>query len=364
MRRHTSGFGPTRRGVQQVPMRFQIGVVRLPWCSRYRIGLLLLAVMVLTWPPRFGPLSDRAPARWVRGIGDFAILTFAFAPDGRTIATIQTDGRVALLDAAGDGGGPVFLDHRGNATCLAFSPDGRSLAVGGPERDVWLYDLKDGGAGRPLGMGIIPGYGMAFSPDGHLLAVTSYLDHEIILWDLATGRERTRLRGHRSVPIRLAFAADGRSLASAGRSDDAILLWDPTTGRLVRRLGIPPGPVTCLAYSPDGHWLAAGRVQGLEGRLWDLEGQRGDRPLGIVSRGLHALAISPDGRLLTTADDDGVVRLRSLATGAGLGHVGGPGDRLIAVAFSPDGRLLAVAGSDADIRLWDVDEILKRHAEP
>ena len=48
-------------------------------------------------------------------------------------------------------------------------------------------------------------------------------------------------------------------------------------------------------------------------------GSAGDRPLGIVSRGLHALPGHPrltkQAPLLTTADDDGVVRLRSLATG-------------------------------------------------
>jgi hypothetical protein len=32
--------------------------------------------------------------------------------------------------------------------------------------------------------------GLAFSPDGRTLAASSFLHHEIVLWDLAAGRER------------------------------------------------------------------------------------------------------------------------------------------------------------------------------
>ncbi len=107
MRSHTSDSGPIQRAAEEGSRRSRIAVSRLPWCSRSRIGLLLLAL--LDWPglSTFGPASDPTPARRIRGSGDVAIQTFAFAPDGRTIATIQTDGRVALRRAAGDGGAPA-----------------------------------------------------------------------------------------------------------------------------------------------------------------------------------------------------------------------------------------------------------------
>ena len=52
------------------------------------------------------------------------------------------------------------------------------------------------------------------------------------------------------------------------------------------------------------------------------------------------------------------MRLWSVATGAELGHVGSPADRLTGVVFSPDGKMLAATGYDNDIRLWDVTEVL------
>src|SRR5262249_32462180 len=149
------------------------------WWGRRRIGLLLVGLIVPPCLLLSGPPDDASPARRVRGVGDAAILRFAFAPDGATIAAILASGRVALRGAAGGAANHAFLDHRGFALALAFSPDGRSLAVGGTEPDVFLHDLAAGGAGRPLGMPIRCGKGLAFSPDGRILAVSSGLDREV-----------------------------------------------------------------------------------------------------------------------------------------------------------------------------------------
>ena len=195
--------------------------------------------------------------------------------------------------------------------------------------------------------------------DFRWLAAASHVDREILLWDLAAGRERERLRGHESRVICLAFAPDGRSLASGGKSDPAIILWDLATGRPRCRLAVPPpGLVPCLAYSPDGRWLAATGHPDRPVRLWDLEGRRGERLFETHSRAGDPVAFSSDGRMLATTGADGAVRVWDVETGRELHRLGGPRDRLTGVAFSPDGRLLAATGTDADIRLWDLAEIL------
>src|SRR5262249_12678080 len=85
----------------------------------------------------------------------------------------------------------------------------------------------------------------------------SDISEEILVWDLAAGRERAWLQGHESHVISLALAPDGLSLASGGLHDRAIVLWDLATSRPRRRLDVPPGPVAYLAYSPDGHERSA-----------------------------------------------------------------------------------------------------------
>jgi WD40 repeat protein len=323
-------------------------------------ALIGVAMLVLAW---FATL-DSGPApprlRMARGDGDPRARTtaFTYSPDGETIATTHEDGRVALRSPTEGWSLPRFLADRGHALAIAFAPDGKSLALGGDDPDITWCDLGSKGTGRPLGMSIHQTSALAFAPDGRTLAATSYLSDQIILWDLAARRERTRLRGHSSPVLSLAFSPDGRSLASGGRWDQALIVWDLATGG--RRLRLEaPGPVPALAYSPDGSLLAsASSAFEHSVRIWDPPTGRVVRRIGSYAPSRNSLAFAPGGRLLATADNDGMVKLWDVATGRHLASLDGHADWLGGVAFSPDGRTLVAAGNDDDVRLWDVTEVL------
>jgi hypothetical protein len=110
---------------------------------------------------------------------------------------------------------------------------------------------------------------VAFSPDGRTLAAGAGNDGpvEVQWWDVATGREKTPLRGHSHVIFALAFAPDGQTLAS-GSADRTVWLWDVATGRALRTLR--PGPAegfSNAAFSIDGNTLATGSSKAV--RLWE-----------------------------------------------------------------------------------------------
>jgi WD40 repeat protein len=332
--------------------------------SREVAALIAAAMIGLAWVSIHDPGEKPARMRLARGAdhprGQSRPLAFAYSPDGTTIATIHADERVALRSPTEGWRIQRFLGYRGMALALAFSPDGRSLALGGSEPEITVYALDATGAGRPTRLPIPSTLALAFSPDGRTLAATPVRsDYIIILWDPATGRERSGGRGHSSPVLSLAFAPDGRSLASGGSEDQSIVIWDLATGRPRRRLPMR-GRVTALAYAPDGSVLAS--ASGFEDgtvRLCDPASGRLVRSIASHATSRNAIAFTPCGRLLATAEVDGRVRLWSVATGELVASLDDRADFLRGVAFSPDGRTLAAIGNvDDHVRLWDMTEVI------
>jgi WD40 repeat protein len=298
------------------------------------------------------------------------------------MATTDTNGRVALRDATHGWGIARFLNYHGRAQAAAFAPGGHLLAIGGTTSDIILCDPRFKDAGHPLGMPIRQVGTLAFSPNGGILAATSSLHDEIVLWDLAGGRERMRLRGHASVVSSLAFAPDerwlakasavssltfspdGRWLASGGRVDGMVIVWDLATGRPQQKLSGSPGPIMSLSSSPDGTRLASVNCYESCVRLWDSKAGRLDRLIAAHSSAPNAVAFAPDGRMLAIAGSDGGVGLWEVETGRQLARFGEEAVPLRSLAFSPDGKHLAVTGYDNDIRLWQVSDLPQAEPRP
>jgi WD40 repeat protein len=67
---------------------------------------------------------------------------------------------------------------------------------------------------------------------------------------------------------------------------------------------------------------------------------------------VRAVHWSPDGKIITTAADDGTIRVWNAETAAELRILPGPQGKLHLATWSPDGQLLAYSGADNSVRLW------------
>lgn len=164
----------------------------------------------------------------------------AFSPTGDAFATTagSGDGTIRLRDPAtgrvrstlaeprgsvpprtASGGPPLFRQVQ----AMAFGPDGRTLASAESDGKVRLWDTGTGHLDATLTVSLTDGpVELAFSPDGRTLATVG--GGAVRLWDTATRYARASFPDGGGT-LRPAFSPDGRTLVVGGRRD-RLSLWD------------------------------------------------------------------------------------------------------------------------------------------
>jgi Tol biopolymer transport system component len=336
------------------------GLSKFPIFDMRLLGAIAAVLIALTTLSNSEPVQENVRPRIARGEHGAQIASFALSPTSALIATTNYAGRVTLRAPEREWQIERYMEFPGYATAVAFSPDGRYLAAVGNPPGICLWDLVTA-RNKPTKITLVSiqdPQRIIFSSDGQYIAVTSCLDGTILLWDLATRRDRMVL--HQSSPVvSVAFSPDGRWLATAGRVNRSILIWDLQCGspRSLQE-GEPAGVTIALAFSPDGALLASAGLPEHHVRLWDLETRRVCREFAGHERSVISVAFSPDGSLLATAGNDGMLGLWTVTTGERLLSLDGQAGYPRTVAFSPDGRTITLAtGNDDDIRLWYLAEL-------
>ena len=321
-----------------------------------------------------------------------------FSPDGKLLASSK--GEDTLLWNVETGKVRMKFKDTKERTSIAFSPDGKWFATIGKNRytvqlwEVHTGKLKDTFEGTPDYADIIVTNEdgkkekikenanivntFKFSPDGQTLAV-SYLNEEILLWDILTGQRQKKLEGTRNV-YDLMFSPDGQTLIS--RNEYGIYLSNINTKNIVKSelrqmITGHHSDAKSVAFSPDGQTIVSGHRDSLQ--MWN--STTGKIKLRFketfYQSDIQSVAFSPNGKVIASLSPDYTyldVNLWNAASGGHIVAFNGQGENnrkdssrpyTRNIAFSPDGKNLVSGSLDNLVRMWDVKiAISNSHIDP
>ena len=295
--------------------------------------------------------SDLSKSVFTEKLG--SILSVAFSPDGKLLATGDADGDAHLWQVKD--GKRLFTcsGHKSWVRSVAFSPDGKKLASGSEDKTVKLWDVETGKCLKTLEEHTSWIWSVAFSPNGQILASGSE-DKTVKLWDVQTGEWLKTLEGHKKWVRSVVFSPNGQILAS-GSEDKTVKLWDVQTGKCLKTLEEHTSWIWSVAFSPNGQIVASGSEDQTV-KLWDVNEGKCVNTLQKDSSWVRSVDFSPDGQILASGNEDQTVKLWNVDTSKCDKTLEGHSSRIWSVAFHPDGQILASGSDDQTVKLWDVRE--------
>lgn len=303
----------------------------------------------------------------------------AFSGDGRWLAGLGADGRLAVIGAADGVVRDVYDAARpagaaGPAGALAFTGD--RLVISGAAAACAAWDLAEswglertiGGESTPPAADDDPGgpplgtvTALAFSPDGALLASGSgraSRSGEIKIWNVANGMlARALALPHTDTVMSLAFSRRGDLLAS-GAADRFVKVHAVADGSLVKSFEGHTGHVLGVAWQPHGRRIAsAGADNSI--KIWDMITGEQQRTIAGLKKEVTGVRFVGATDELIAAAADPLVRLYNVTNGAVVRDFGAPGDFVQALASAP--TLVAAGAQDGKVRFWNLADAKQLH---
>jgi len=286
---------------------------------------------------------------------DIDINCVRYSPDGKYIATSNSNKTVSLLETSSGKHLKTFQGHSSDVISVNFSPDGQKIVSGGYDKIIKIWDVDTGKLIRNLEGHSDCIRSVCFSPDGKSIASGSD-DTTIKFWKVTTGELLRTIKGHRYSVWSISFNPNGQYIAS-GSFDDTVKLWEISTGKLIRNFLGHSSDVWSVCFSPDGHYIASSSYDKTI-KIWEVTS-------GLVFKNFDfkdnygfykSVTFNPGGSLIATGNSFQVIKVINIKTGKHLKTIDGFSSySALSVNFSPDGQHIISCSAEGLVKIWDLN---------
>ncbi|MEM6612847.1 MAG: NB-ARC domain-containing protein [Cyanobacteria bacterium P01_C01_bin.72] len=301
--------------------------------------------------------ADLAKSVFTSTLGN--VLSAAFSPDGKIIATGDTDCQIRFWSVTTGQLLATCKGHTNWVRSIAFSPDGQTLISGSGDRTIKFWQVQDAVCIKTCRGHESEIFSVAYSLDGRAIASASG-DNIIRIWDTFTAQCIGVYRGHTNSIRAVAFSSDGLTLAS-GSDDNTVRIWDIASQKCrqiltehngwIRSLAFSPIPSTSLEKGDKREILASGSGDRTI-KLWSLDSNKSLATYNLHDGDVSAIAFSSDGLTLASGSSDRTVRLWNYHTHTCIRTIYGHTNQIFSLAFNPNGKNMVCVSLDRTVRLW------------
>jgi WD40 repeat protein len=311
------------------------------------------------------------PAKGTKPVGLTAVAQNALAvsANGKQVAALDKDGRVNVWDVAS---GQLSYVVQPSAIVKPAVPPAKPAPAGGLHFSADNSKLLVGHGGQVRVLQATNGRLLQrFDETSPVTALAMAPNNQTILIGHLGEQNNAELRqfslerlieAHEGAVGSLSFTPNGTSLVSGG-ADKQVRLWNLADGQLRRSYVGSTAAVTSVKVTQDGTRIVAGGLD-KSVRIWPVEPPAPTAPAveakvpevaALVTYEyptiIRSISLSVNNLMLAACGDDGVVRVRDLATGTESQRFEQHEGPALAVAFAANNKTLVSGGVDKSARV-------------
>ena len=278
------------------------------------------------------------------------VLSVAFSPDGRYIATTSIDKTACIWDCETGELIKTFTEHYDSVIGVGFSQDCMRIATVSLDNRMREWDIKTGNLIRTIKEINYFIEGIKFHGLFPFLQSVPNLNDDVTKGFEKEIESRTKIvKGYKISFCNKAYSPDDKQLVIATYSN-SVLIRDKNTGSILKELKGFGGKINHIVYSPDGNFLVTASSDSTV-RIWDSNSCKLHKTLEWYDE-LHYLTFSPNNRHIAALASKATIVwdcltgeitniLKDITT-----HYYG------SLTYSPSGRFIATGSCNGYVRMW------------